>query len=384
MFYLDPSPFRYGNELTVYHADACQPPTHGELITANVYASGEPFYDGTTFNNVIKKEVKRIDGWKILDPDNIHEPEFTLSTEEFLLDLSAPFKGTEEHIEALIHTIAMFAVSTPYEGSNHKGGIYSAVLTTTTKNVAWNALKQTLSFIPVEFTKPTSYNFYSLTEKDQMINPTQGGEINIACRNPKLMTVHMPMTISNDIEKKDFYKDKLEIDLPMMRAFLVNAIMIQPEVPESLESKIREKIYEMANDFKGAGFATYNQDLGASVLKIATAGSRLNHKLKTDSDDLKLSIDNWGVMAHFSRRIHSKNTGIEISKMYRLSDNARILYLELKDRYGIEELILTKEIELDCPIPLSYLDDALTELSKNAMIYYPPGKYGIKLLDFVK
>ncbi|HIH27344.1 MAG TPA: hypothetical protein HA256_05080, partial [Methanoregulaceae archaeon] len=102
--------------------------------------------------------------------------------------------------------------------------------------------------------------------------------------------------------------------------------------------------------------------------------------LKLSKEDVTQAVDLWSDMYYQAKRVVS--TQYEVSQLYRLDDNARKLYLNLVESYGLET-----------PIPLNVVreqnalfrndwdfEEAINTLNRYGLLT-KPGHDSIKILD---
>ena len=215
---------------------------------------------------------------------------------------------------------ALFAVSSP-PFSEETGGINAAIAG---KKKQWSRFKSRMQIIPSEFKRPSSDIYYKISEQVNLPK-LKSKEINLAFHNPEKIPMDIPVVLEVDVQTKKDYNDAIDSLTPMVRGYLLDSLMIQPQIPENLSAHITEKVYEVINDVKSSGYIPYFQNLGTSIPKLTLSFSRLNTRITTGKNDINEVVDLWADMFYRAKKMVS--TQHEVSRLYnRLDDKARRLY----------------------------------------------------------
>jgi hypothetical protein len=384
IFYLDPSPFLETKKFEIFVTKNCPSPPSGTLIKVNV-AETEDFIHGN-LSNLQKTIIKYINSWEKTNPKTLIKRRRALyldeyiDYEEFLNFFKEPYKGESSTLEKISLCSALFTVSSPRASVDEKGGLNAAVLA---KKDQWAGFKKSMNVIPQEFKRATSKNFYKISNEEEFLSPINSMEVNLAYLNPISVPAHIPVSIHENIEAKPSgsYKENIDYEIPMVRAFILDSLLIQPEIPSNLDSYITNCIYKLIEDFKGSGYVPYKQDLGSTIPKLSLSIARLYSELTIEKKDVTEIVDLWSDMFFAAKKAVS--TQFPISKLYKLSDNARKLYIELDDTFGTDILIEKKEaIKITSLFEWSF-NEALCELNNHGLLI-KPNPQQIKLLDFGK
>jgi hypothetical protein len=142
-------------------------------------------------------------------------------------------------------------------------------------------------------------------------------------------------------------------------------------------------MYELVLDVKGSGSLPYTQDFGSLLPRLGASFARYNSRFDVDKTDIKRGIDLWSEMFYHAKKLMSAEH--PVARMYRLSDKARTLYLDMTDTFGHDTPIPVLEIAKNIPIFKNTDDyeEALDELNRNGLLIRLNNKI-IKVLDFGK
>ncbi len=356
----------------IYILENCPPPKKNKLIEVRVFDKDEKISNNK--GNFSKTTIKYVHSWKQIDPSTlIHRK--TRTSQEFIDFFKIPFVGETDYIEMMSNCISLYAISSPQLLEDEKGGLNTALLG---KKNQWNAFKRLMDIIPKEFKKPTSNNFYKFFENETVINPVDSSEISLAYYNPPTIPVQIPVSLDAETKAVSHYKENVEFEIPMIRSYIIDSLLYQPEIPAKLDSDITNCVYELVDKFKKDGYVPYNQDLGSVIPKLSSSISRLNFNEMTTKEDINNSFVLWSEMFEHSKKIVS--TQLPISKLIRLSDNAKKLYIDINDAFGTDELINKVYIMKISNLYDWEIEDAIRELNLSGAIIRPNNNH-IKLLE---
>jgi hypothetical protein len=374
LFYLDPSPFFKTQTREVYAA-LCSPPPERSLIQVAVSDIKENITKDTA--GYYRLLIKCASSWKKIDPGSLIRRKSLLSPEEVKDFFKMPFIGEEEQIERIALCSTLFTVSAPplpFE----KGGITAAIIG---KKKNWSGFKKGMEIIPPELKKVSSDYFYRLSPKEETLDPVSSKEINLAYLNPDIIPLHIPLVLDVDIRNSSTYKEVFSAQKPLITAFMLDALIVEPVVSENLDHYIADAMYELVSDVKSSGSLPYTQDFGSLLPRLGTSFARYNSRFNVNKTDIKKGIELWSEMFYQAKKMLSVQH--PVAHMYRMSDNARKLYLDLIDAFG-----------LDIPIPVSAIaenvplfknsrdcDETLDELNHHGLILRLNNR-SIKVLDF--
>ena len=240
-----------------------------------------------------------------------------------------------------------------------------------------------MQIIPNEFKRPSSDIFYKISEQAE-IPKLHSREINLAFLNPEKIPMDIPVVLDVEVQTKKDYNDAIDSLTPMVRGYLLDSLMIQPQIPENLSAHITEKVYDVINDVKSSGSIPYFQNLGTSIPKLTLAFSRLNTRITAGKNDINEVVDLWGDMFYRAKKIVS--TQHEVSRLYdRLDDNARRLYIDLIDIFDYDVPVNITEIPniLSTFKRLTDYGDAIEILCNNGLLL-KPNNSTIRILNFEK
>jgi len=374
VFYLDPSPFLETPRRELYVAH-CPPPENGCLVHASVSTvKQEMMKDAAGYYSL---EVKYVDSWSRVDPNSLCSRRGILSPEEIHDYFTKPYLGEEEVVDGIALCSALYAVSSP-PLSDEKGGVYAAVLG---KNKPWLGFKKSLGVIPREFMKATSPFYYTISNKEKKVENTRAEEINLAYLNPEQLPMHIPVILEDvEVRSQKSYSLDMQSLNPMVTAFVLDSLMIKPEIPGSLESHVTDTFHAVLEEFKGSGWVPYKQDFSSLVPRLSRSFARYHAHLKLSKKDVSEAVDLWSDMYYRARKVVS--TQYEVSRLYRLDDNSRKLYLDLVDSFGLEIPIPLQEVRTHVTSFRNQWDfeEALDTLNRYGLLT-KPGHDSIKILD---
>ncbi|HPH34261.1 MAG TPA: hypothetical protein PLU94_02105 [Methanoregulaceae archaeon] len=374
LFCLDPSPFLQSPKREVYLAQ-CPPPEKHALIRARVSEARQDIMKDR--DGYYTLTVKYVDAWSPVDPNTLVSRRSTISADEVRHYFTIPYLGEEEIVDSLALCSALYTVSSP-PLAEEKGGVCAAVLG---KKKPWLGFKKSLAIIPREFRQLTSPYYYAIAEQEKQVLHTKAEEINLAYHNPERIPMHIPVVLDAvEVQPSKHYALDMESQSPMVTAFMLDALMIRPDIPASLESYVTDTLYAVVQEFKGSGWAPYQQDFSSLVPRLSLSFARYNAHLKLSRSDVTQAVDLWSDMYYRAKKVVS--TQYHVSQLYRLDDTARKLYLDLVDAYGLEISIPLEEVRKQIPSFRSEGDfeEALDTLNRYGLLTKPRHDR-IKILD---
>lgn len=373
LFYLDPSPFLDTVKPELYVLENGVSPKRGELIEVTVsQTDSEVILEKDVYKRMKYKFVK---DWQKSDPNKlIHRK--TVDTYEFKDFFSRPFKSNNKENIDFNHTVgcclSLYAVSSPQISDFEKGGLHSGMLG---RKREWNTVKRIMNVIPNEFKQVSSRNFYRILDNEESINPIDSTEVSLAYFNPSKIPVQIPIVM--DVEPvSDFYN--IDYEIPMIRSHILDAILHQPEIPKKLESYVTDCVYNLIDDVKKSGRMPYKQDLSA-IPKLSLAIARINFENELTKNDAIECVDLWGEMFKKAKKITS--TQLDSKNIYKLSENARKVYIDLHEIFGKDVMINRENLATRLKISEWDLEDILLELNQKGAIF-SPGIKQIRILDY--
>jgi len=376
VFYLDPSPFLKTPKREVYVA-LCPPPQKGALVRVVVSETREEILkDRTGYYRLLIHSVTSFDP---VDPATLIRHNPLLHPDEVTGFFSLPFIGEEEIVDGIAMCSALYAISSP-PLPEQRGGINAAVLG---RSRQWAGFRRSMDIIPAELRRESSDFFYRLSLREEDYSNLPSREISLAFLNPERVPMHIPLVLDVEMKNLSRYKETHEVQKPLVTAFMLDALLMQPVVPDNLQGSMIDTMYELVSDVKGSGSIPYTQDFNALIPRLGASFARYNARFTVKSDDIRKGVDLWSDMFYRAKKIVS--TQHPVSQLYRLSDAARRLYVDLNDLYGIENPIMVAEI----PVHISggknpyHYEEALDDLNRQGLIIRL-NHSTIKLLDFGK
>jgi hypothetical protein len=374
VFYLDPSPFLQTPKREVYIAH-CPPPENGTLIKASVSAVKQDTMKDRYGHYTLV--VKYVDSWSPVDPNTLVTKRGILSPEEIHDYFTKPYLGEEEVVDGIALCSALYAVSSP-PLLEEKGGVTAAILG---KRKPWLGFKKSLNIIPREFRQVTSPFYYTISEHEKKVENTNADEINLAYLNPGQLPMHIPVVLEEvGVRPSPGYSLDMQSLNPMVTAFILDSLIIKPEIPRSLESYVTDTFHTVVEEFKGSGWVPYKQNFSSLVPRLSLSFARYHAHLKLSKKDVTCAVDLWSDMYYRAKKVVS--TQYEVSRLYRLDDRSRRLYLDLVDSYGLEIPIPLQEVRRQITSFRNEWDfeEALDTLNRYGLLIKPEHD-SIKILD---
>jgi hypothetical protein len=292
---------------------------------------------------------------------------------------SLPYIGEEEIVNEIAMCSALYAISSP-PVSDQKGGISAAVLG---KTKPWYGFRRSMDVIPAELRRESSDYFYRLSLQEEEYHNLASREINLAFLNPERVPMHIPLVLDIEMKSLSKYRERLQVEKPLVTAFMLDALLLHPAIPGSLQHSLVDAMYELVSDVKGSGSVPYTQDFGTLIPRLGASFARYNSRFNVNGDDIRKGVNLWSDMFYRAKKMVS--TQHPVSQLYRLSDAARRLYVDLNDAYGIENPIMVAEIpsSIQSAKHPGLYEEALEDLNRQGLIIRM-NRSTIKLLDFGK
>ena len=384
-FYLDPSPYYHTPQKGIFVLNGCPTPEGGQVIGVTVnetdsvinVENSDPFYMPE------KIEIKYVIDWKIISPNKFRGNK-ELNRDEFISYFEEPLSSNQD-LTDFCYCVGLWTTSSPQTSSLEKGGLNTVILSQLNKKGKMAAFQQMTNFIPSEFKRAIfEYNYYNPNTISKNAN-ILSKEINLAYRNNTQIPAHFPLAFDDiDLKDTEFYKENMEIKEPMTRAFMIDALLFQPAIPERLMPELEETIYYVVNEIDSKIEVTFNLDLGSVIPKIVTGISRLNFKDIITRQDIKNSAKFWVHIFENSSTGNTSNTRRYNSSTgnFDMTEQQESLYDEicLLNNSGIE---LRKETVFNkSKIKNPYVFEELLEALKNKGYIYFPRNDLIGLLKF--
>lgn len=376
VFYLDPSPFLKTPKREVYVA-LCPPPQKGALIRVSVSETREEILrDRVGYYRLL---IHSVTAFEPVDPATLLRHHSLLHPDEVTEFFSLPYIGEEEIVNEIAMCSALYTISSP-PLSDQKGGINAAVLG---RSKPWAGFKRGMDIIPSELKRESSDYFYRLSMLEENYANLRSREISLAFLNPEHVPMHIPLVLDVEIKNLSKYKETLQVQKPLVTAFMLDALLMQPVVPDNLHGSMIDSMYELVSDVKGSGNIPYTQDFNSLIPRLGASFARYNARFNVRSDDIKKGVNLWSDMFYRAKKIVS--TQHPVAQLYRLSDAARRLYVDLNDVYGIENPIMVAEIpaHIRGAKKPDIFEEALEDLNRQSLVYRV-NHSTIKLLYFGK
>ncbi len=374
-FYLDPSPFLLSTKREIFVTNT-NPPPEGELVEVVVREEKDEIIPQDS--EVIKIRVKIVESWKRIDPKSIIKKRSLILQEDFVEFFKMPYVGVSDLIDGIGISSALFTVSSPPIVSE-KGGVNTAVFG---KRQAWSSYNRIMQVIPNEFKKATSPYYYCIQQRETRLNPVNSMEVNLSFCNPRKVPMHVLIPLEVKVKRVNSYEESFKEMLPLVRAYMLQSLLLKPEIPEWCYRTMQEAIYELMEDVKGSGFLPCKLDLGTLIPRIATSIARLHVNTEVERDYFKNALDLWLDM--YYRAVKLSSTPLEVSKLYRLDDNARKLYVELVELGAVDNYVSERIIRENTSVPKWFYSQALEELRNAGLVVMVrrEGETFLSVVDF--
>lgn len=326
-FYLKPSPFLTAPRNEVYHTSNLPPP---ERTFVEVEVSDEKWV-GLDKPEDDRRLIREITNWKPFDPTPLARRRKLWDFREILEFFTYPFKGESESVEEIAGCSTLFAFSCP-PLENEAGGIKSAVFG---KEHQWNLFKRPLNIIPQEFLKANSDYFYYISNNDRGFDKLKG-EVNLAIHSPDQLITDIPIAILNESERKPSRdsRENTEIAARIVRAHLLDALLLKPEPSQKVEKLMLDSIYRLRDEYYSDGVIKFHQNVGDAVQKLASAYARLQSSPDIKNDDVEFVTELWSRMR--KRTLKLQSSPMKPDHMLELTSEARIVYFKLWDVFGAD------------------------------------------------
>jgi len=193
--------------------------------------------------------------------------------------------------------------------------------------------------------------------------------------------MHIPVVLDEvEVRPSKSYALDMQSLNPMVTAFILDSLILKPEMPQSLESYVTDTFHTVIEEFKGSGWVPYKQDFGSLVPRLSRSFARYHAHLKLSKKDVTGAVDLWSDMYYRAKKVVS--TQYEVSRLYRLDDRSRKLYLDLVDSFGLEIPIPLQEVRSQITSFKNEGDfeEALDILNRYGLLI-KPGHDSIKILD---
>lgn len=372
-FKLDPSPFLPTQSRDIYIlAGNCPIPPEGKLIEAIVLETerkiGKQIKNFNRFEYTIQKYVR---DWKPEDPNKLVYDRL-IRKEEFLDYLASPIPRRSYAYEDLQTCLGLSMVSAPQLSYIEPGGISTVVLGRAGIRRSWAAFKHSSTIIPTEFRQPTSTHFYKNCETAEVVRPVNSKEVSLSYPAIEGVPIHIPIPLPSDLKSYAEYKDDYRGFTPIARTYLLDAILFQPEIPDTLQKRLEETMYEIIEAASRANDIPYTQDLGSIVLKLTSSFARLDFTSKVTKDTIKESRDIWGEMMGLTKQV-LKGSHLFKDPSDKKTDDHYQLLLELREMEETGVPLTITNLRARTKVFEWKFDDVLERLKLAGDVYFPSG-----------
>ncbi len=333
-FYLDPSPYLKSSRNEIYHIPGRRP-RQGTYVVVRVEDEHNHLLDPSADRWVRIKEVCRFDAF---DVTQIARKRRIMDFREVIEFFTYPYRGESDEVLRIARCSCLFACSAP-PIQKDTGGISSAVFG---RNYQWGMFKKPLMVIPPEFRRASADVYYQISKKEETVKKTRG-EINRAILLPETLIADIPVVIY-DVSQRTFQKDYLESlmgEASIIRAQLLDSLLIRPEESPVIERAMREAIYAIRNEHLSGRRITYRQNIGDAIPRLAASYARLQSSPEIDKRYIDEVMDDWQFMHEKACTMQSSPMGI--TKAFSLTGDSRRIYFALYDAFGSDYAIAPGE-----------------------------------------
>jgi hypothetical protein len=373
------------------------------FIKVNVRES-EPFRELVGRNQVKVTNLKYVFDWERVNVCDMLKPIYIpgfedvdmrgLQQEDFLefMSLSIKRKYLTPEIQ---YSLCLYAVASPEVSDYQKGGINTTVLANFEPLEKWSKFKKLSGVIPTEYRKPTSVHFYKNVEYNSYsyklrTNPETGEkytvvdtdlefhkikarEISLAYHNNMAEPVEVPLPLNVEFRTLSDINNDLRIDFAAGRNFLMDSLLIEPEIPEEEHRHLLDKIYEFSDGFRGMGndfkYAKDALRISSHLLRrLALAFARFDYSPVVTREHMQEAIDLW--MDLQGEVVKMGFAGQKYRGFYNLLAGEKIVFGELVDmrNTGIETTV--QNLRAITKVNLKDIDDILAALVRKHFIYF--------------
>jgi hypothetical protein len=358
-FELRPSPFLENKKSSIYCSGDIAPPPNETFIKTNVIKEDkiEAIRKGPI------RSIKTIDKWESFDPTPLAERRKSMNPEEIIDFFSKKYKGEEDLINEIATCSSLYSFSSPPYSLDY-GGINAGAFG---RKDQWDNFKFPFRVIPPEFKRKDSAYYYYIAEKERKMGSIKNKEISLAFFRPEKTDIHIPIVLDGTYEKKisKEYREALNESSEIIYTSLLDSLLLTPKPSKNVVSVLADTVYELIDDYKKGGNIAYNQNLGDALPKLSSAYARLFHNSDINHDVIKNVFDLWADMHH--RTIKLYRAPSKISDMYVLSGDARKLYIDLHEIYGVDYNISLKEAFEATSLDYEDFTISIDSLSRNGL-----------------
>jgi hypothetical protein len=368
-FYLDPSPFLAPKRNEIFVVKDCPVPPSEKLIEVVVRETAQ-IPELQSDKTVKITYVKYVSSWQEVDPNKIRRNK-TLNKEEFLDFIAMPIQ--KKYVESdLNHGLGLYTLASPLMNDYQKGGINTTVLMNFYTEDIWGKFKRFTNVLPPEFRKTSSKNFYKnidflITNSEEVPDPVYSDEVSLAHYNNSAIPCEIPLPFNVEFNSLKSYTSNYKFEFSYARAYILDALLFQPEIPVENEPIVEEYVYELQNDFSVYGIS--KEITGALLVKLALSFARLNFEPEVNKENLEDAKLLWGDLKH--KVIKTGLASRKFSSFYKLHADEKKVLSDLEDMQNTGIGLTIRNLKDYTTVNLVDLDDVLASLVKKQYIYFP-------------
>lgn len=341
-FFLDPSPFLKTHNNRVYHSDSNLPKEH-TFVEVTVADERTEVIDRQGEKWI---RIREVSGWRPFDPSSLARKRKIMDYEEVIDYFARPYRGEAESVQEIAGCSSLFAFSSP-PVDTISGGINSAVLGNDNK---WKLFNAPLQAIPEEFRRFNPDFYYHISKNEQAIR-RDSRENNYAILRPKDLLSDIPVVILDESQRSisKQFRQQLEIESKIVRAYLLDSLLMQPHATKQVEKMIVEKTHELREEYYSAALLPFNQNIGGAIPKLTASFCRLRASLDIQKEDIAHVVDLWFSMRRRAAKI--SGSPMKTEHMLQLIGDSRKAYVKLYDIFGADTEIsmaeAVRELKMD-------------------------------------
>lgn len=374
-FYLDPAPWLPTPKQEVYICKTRPFPPKGKLIEVTVLET-ERVRKLAGDMSVVQYDKKYVTDWHMADPNKLRGNRL-IRKEDFLNVLSLPMRSERYDIVDTAYGVALYMMASPQLTDMEPGGINADVIGKMADRGGWAAFNHLGEIVPGEFRQARARNYYRSMESAYPLKPVGSVEVSLAYDDQTDVPVDIAIPFDSELRPFKMYSSELKDSMTLVRSFMLDAILFQPEVPPELERKVVDAMTEVNNNAdQYKGNIPFRPDYGAVGTRLAGAMARLNFKTSVTADDLTNSVYHWSDALDRAHKIAS--TRKKFSGVYELTPDAVMLLADMKGMLDTGVPLTMTELRKRTRVFEWRVNDAFQLLRRAGHVYTPGGdRFGL-------
>jgi len=327
-------------------------------VKLKVYDSWEP----VNIREILEKKSHDIYGFPVE-----REKGFVYD-EDVSIYLQAPLKGDPTTIRMLTDALAVFIHSSP-PWWEMQGGVLEGAIG---NRKHYSALSYVLDLIPPDFRRKSSKYYYNLTRQQSETPPKSAIEANLCYYNPE-RPVHLPLPLKQEWVKfraKKEYESQFQDAKPLMRARIVDSVLIRPELESAnFLKKANETIVDLARD-KGLPCPI---DYGNAILRISSGLVRKERKFTIEKRNISKALNLYEIL--FEDGLKLVKDALSVKELVRMKEKELHVYMTMRDLEAKEKPVSFEELVKATRFEPMVLEEVIKSLLNKSVIYEPKRGY---------